>query len=426
MELFDVDLDGDLDLVLANGGDPDLETPWQFRKNTQQYTFNWVVFNDGSGHFSSPLELAPDTIEDSRISFALASFDVDGDQINDLLFGEAGFSVARYLGRGDGSFSWDLNDNLATGDGLWMGLAVADYDHDGDLDLYATNQGLSTFIAGYDNVSNVVNSFEDENEYINTHHSLLLNDGGVFTPSNWPVRAEITLAGDLFDGLDGALDHYMNPEGLDRYAWGWGAVPIDFDSDGWVDVAFIGNNCSMPLDVIWDEARGAGPGALLRNEEGLGFADITWEAGVANIDSMGRYQDGRGVAMGDLNNDGYPDLVYANRSYNPTLSDPLAQVMGEPLVWLSEERENHWLQIELEGTQSNREGIGSMVWVSAGEEEWVHILGAGGGTNSSSERVVFAGLGAHEEADIEVRFPSGIVVEQRGVAADQRIVVVEE
>jgi hypothetical protein len=422
MELFDIDVDGDLDLVMANGGDPDVETPWQFRKNIQPYTLNWVALNEGNGEFLEQHKLP----HIARISFAIASFDIDGDGRNDLLSGDAGYQISRLIAGADNTWEWDREDNIGTGDGLWMGLAVADYDRDGDLDIYGTNQGLSTFIAGYDNISTVESHITIEGEFINTHHSLLLNEDGNFAPAeDWPVWADHLLAGDLFDGLDGTLDEYMEPEGLERYAWGWGAVPIDYDSDGWVDVAFIGNNCSMPLDVIWNEERGAGPGALLRNLEGEGFADLTWEVGVPNLDDDGRYQDGRGIAMGDLNNDGFPDLVYTSRSYNPTLSDPLAQVTGQPRVWLSQERDAHWLQIELEGTLSNRDGIGSTVWVRAGDEEWIYVLGAGGGTNSTSERVVFAGLGDIDEVDIEVQFPSGIVVVETAVAADQRIVLEE-
>ena len=64
-------------------------------------------------------------------------------------------------------------------------------------------------------------------------------------------------------------------------------------------MAFTSNNCSAPMDIIWTEFSGAGPGGLLRNLDGAGFEDVTWTAGVAN-----------------LNNDGYPDLVYANRTDN--------------------------------------------------------------------------------------------------------------
>jgi hypothetical protein len=143
------------------------------------------------------------------------------------------------------------------------------------------------------------------------------------------------------------------------------------------------------------------------------------------VDAQGRYQDGRGLATGDLNNDGYADLVFANRTYNPSQSNPLAQVPGTPHVWLSRPREGHWLQVDPVGVVSNRDGIGTVVELLDFEGSRLHVLGAGGGTNSSSERLLTLGLGEATTVDLRIRFPSGATVELTDVAADQRIVVQE-
>ena len=132
-----------------------------------------------------------------------------------------------------------------------------------------------------------------------------------------------------------------------------------------------------------------------------------------------------GANFGDLNNDGYPDLVIANRSYNPSHTDPLAQVPGTPRIWLSEERSGNWLQIDLEGTWSNRDGIGAVVRIEGEGETWTHWFGAGGSTNSSSERLLTVGLGSVEEVDVTVSFPSGIETEELNVQANQRITIEE-
>ena len=64
-----------------------------------------------------------------------------------------------------------------------------------------------------------------------------------------------------------------------------------------------------------------------------------------------------------MNNDGFADIVFANRSYNPSDSNPNLQSPGVPRVWLSEQRDNYFLTIVLEGNESNREGVGAEVQV---------------------------------------------------------------
>ena len=125
------------------------------------------------------------------------------------------------------------------------------------------------------------------------------------------------------------------------------------------------------------------------------------------------------------NNDGFADLVIANRTYNPSHTDPLAQIPGSPRIWLSEPRSGNWLQIDLEGVWSNRDGIGAIVEIRGDDEEWIHWFGTGGSTNSSSERLLTVGLGQEEEVDITVTFPTGIIVEEVDVSANQRITILE-
>jgi len=239
------------------------------------------------------------------------------------------------------------------------------------------------------------------------------------------LDASHVLAGDLLEDAITLDSEMVNPVELNRLAWGWGAVALDANADGWPDVAFTGNACLAPLSICSTEEKGAGPGALLLNDGAKGFVDVTWDWGVANIEADGDYADGRGIATGDLNQDGYADIVVANRSYNPTLSAPLAQVLGSPQVLLSQPREGHWLQIDFVGTDSNRDGLGAVVTIEGDSGTRTAIFGAGGGTNSSSERILTLGLGDDESVDLTVRFPSGVEVHETGVAADQRLLIEE-
>ena len=429
--LADVDGDGMLDAVLATGFDPDFLPPWTFVKDNE-VSFNAVLYNDGTGHFNR-MGTEGTSLPGFLVSFVSAVFDLTGDGRSDIVWADGGGRLLVDAQQSDGSFEeqWDETD---AGYGLWMGLAVADFDGDQDLDLFATNQGLSPLLTGYDNLPFLGSGDEasdegvgDVVEQLNPFHSLILNDDGRLTPAkDWPIEADQLLAGDLY-GTHGVVREDVGMDGdLQRYPWGWGAVALDVDSDGWMDVAFTGNNGSAPMNIIWSEDNGAGPGALLLNQAGMGFRDITWEAGVENVDAEGRYQDGRGIATGDLNNDGYPDLVIANRTYNPSQSNPLAQEVGLPRILLSRPRgDNHWLQIDPIGTTSNRDGIGTIIRITGGDHPATVIMGAGGNTCSSSERLATIGLGSATQVDLEVIFPSGKIVKMEDVSADQRIEVLE-
>jgi len=445
VDLFDIDNDGDLDLITSNGLDLDQIFPWVFRKDVLEAA-DYVLLNDGSGAFNQAIEIDNPIQQDPNspkmvthyTTFTSVMMDLDQDGQFERIAGSGGTPVGVWSYQ-DEMLRFEPEGSLV-GEGIWMGLAPGDFTGDGQLEIYGTNMGLSPLIAGYDNLLDYAQTiYGNETTSINeltTHifHGVLKvqADGILDTIEDWPVYAAQPLAGDFFDGFidpettEPRYPQWVQPEGFERYPWGWGAVALDYDADGWVDVAFNGNNCSAPMDIIWDEARGAGPGALLRNLEGQAFEDVTWDAGVANIDPRGRFVDGRGIASGDLNGDGYSDLVFANRTYNPSQSSPLAQENGVPRVWLSKKRANNWLRVKLESHTGNRQGLGGMVWVDDGEKETVHGLGLGGGTNSSSERVLTIGLGQNESVDLRVRFRSGSEVQLKDVTANQTLTVVEE
>ena len=126
-----------------------------------------------------------------------------------------------------------------------MGLALADFDGDGDIDMYSTNQGLSPLINDYDNIPE---PFDGENEpgwlsrNVRPFHTVFENQLGFFDDNDAELIAEHLLPGDVFDGMpsaDGlAYPGWVEPEGLARFGWAWGTTTIDIDADGWMDVVF--------------------------------------------------------------------------------------------------------------------------------------------------------------------------------------------
>jgi enediyne biosynthesis protein E4 len=417
LHLADVDQDGFLDLVLANGIDPDVVPAWLFHKfdKTAQ---SWVLFGDGAGSFD---EIAGDF--GLEVAFTAASFDVDDDGANELVLGRSGATLQPW--RLDGRANPQaLPDAVDPARGVWMGLAPGDFDGDGDVDLWGSNQGLSVLVHGIDNLVGVQTAGQ---EWLHPALSFFEKEAGHFGLADWSVQGAADLAGDHFLGLDGRYPQWVAPEGLWRYAWGWAAVPLDIDADGHLDLAYVGNSCNAPLRVIWDAPRGAGPGALLRNLGGAppAFEDLTQQTGFSNVDAEGRYPDGRGLVTGDLDRDGRPDLVVVNRMYNPSESDPLATVPGGVRVLLSRGQTGGWLQVQAQGTRSNRDALGARLFVEGpnGRSQWP--IGAGGNTFGSSDPVPTIGLGDAESVDLELIFPSGAVVRVDGVAPNQRIVLEE-
>ncbi len=443
LTLMDVDGDGVLDLDVCSGVDPDATFPWVFQKVLDE-SEDQIFLGHGELDFATkPVPFETSNYADRAsvyryVSFASAYVDMNADGHLDRIAGHGGAFISIYLYNPDENAFDGAYDRLDADFGLWMGLATGDYDADGDLDLYATNQGVSPLLQGYDNLpppDHTDLTLLAEETLLGVElvpfQSVFENREGTLVRSEWSLDAPQVLAGDAFDGLpDSTTGELAYPEwevleDLERIAWSWGAQPLDIDADGWPDVAYASNNCSPPMCIVGDEEAAAGPGGLLRNVEGTGFRDLTWSSEVANLDEGGGYRDGRGVSVGDLNGDGYGDFVVASRAYTASESDPLDQELGTVNVWLSQPRDGHWLQVDPVGSTSNRDALGATVLVDDGEKRVMWGIGNGGNTNGSSEPVATFGVGSAEHVDLVVTFPSGATVSLDQVAVDQRLVVEE-
>jgi hypothetical protein len=189
---------------------------------------------------------------------------------------------------------------------------------------------------------------------------------------------------------------------------GYSPTIADFDNDGWKDL-FVTRGHVQALKaeakVTVDQ-----PNTVFRNVGGGKFAALTAEAGLS-AQPPARH---RGSAVGDFNGDGRLDVVAS------ALSAPAE-------VWLNDSPGSaHWLEFKLEGTSSNRDGIGARIKVVAGGTvQYNHVSFAAGYASSSAAPTHF-GLGAEPKASaVEIRWPSGIVQELKDVPAD-RVVRVKE
>ncbi|MBI5197306.1 MAG: CRTAC1 family protein, partial [Nitrospirae bacterium] len=168
---------------------------------------------------------------------------------------------------------------------------------------------------------------------------------------------------------------------------------VDYDNDGSLDL-FITSTYPNRNSFLY---RGNGNGF---------FEDVTYLAGV-------RVGDGWGNAFADMDNDGDLDLV--------------AVAGGKALLFRNEGNSHSWLQVKVVGRESNRAGIGSRVKVITGTVRQIREVEGGKGSGNQHALTVAFGFGAYRgTADIEVRFPSGKVVQKRGVALNQKMTVVEE
>ncbi|MBE0565598.1 MAG: VCBS repeat-containing protein [Krumholzibacteria bacterium] len=379
----DYDHDGDLDLYLANGSSTSLT--------------NRLFQNQGGGAFVDVTTTAssiPNLLADpggSGRGVGWADYDNDGDL--DLYLANSNSANKLFRNGGNGTFSDVPGGPLADG-GVGNGVAWGDYDNDGDLDLYLANAGQANKL------------FRNEG-------------GGTF------VDATSGPLGDTGGGYGVAWGDYDNDGDLDLYLANAGTENRLFRNDegSWVDVA-VGTplaDAGNGRGVAWGDydndgdldlylANSGSANRLFRNEGGDVFSEVAGGTQLADTGS------GQGVAWGDADNDGDLDLYLANQGQpNRLFRNDVAA--GQ-----------HWLQVQLVGTASNRDGLGARVRVVAEGASRIRDISAGSGFCSQDAMVASFGLGAATTVDsLIVRWPSGRV--QRVLpapAVDQMLQVVED
>jgi hypothetical protein len=313
-----------------------------------------------------------------------------------------------YRNRGDGTFE-DVSERsgIAKHVGKGMSVAFADYDGDGRADAYVTNDGVPNFLFR--------NRGDGTFEEAALRAGAALPDRGAAVSSmgadfrdydndGRPDIATTALVGETFPLFrnegQGQFREATAPTGLAGLSArlsGWGVALADLDDDGWKDLFTANAHVNDEIESF-ESTRYRLANAVFANRGGT-FADASAVSGVGS----GTPRAHRGLAVADLDGDGRLDVV--------------TSALGEPAeLWVNETGAgNGWLQLELAGTRSNRDGIGAVARVGAQANEMTTAFGYA----SSSHAGVHFGLGRAERVDVEVTWPSGIVQGAPGVAANQ-------
>ena len=365
-------IDFDINKVPAQGGSPPClwkGVPVICGPRGLPPGMNLLYRNNGDGTFTDVSEQAGILKPGGRYSITPVSYDFDNDGWPDIYVAVDSMPSILFRNNHDGTFT---DSAVAAGcafnqDGeeqSGMGVAVADYDCDGWLDIFKTN-------------------FSDDTSDLYRNHG-----DGTFT--------DATLA----SGLGG-----------NRQYVGWGCGFIDYDNDGWPDIMQINGHVYSEVDSLGIEQKFKNPRLLYKNLGGTKFEDVSAKSGSGILE---RYSS-RGAAFGDFDNDGDVDVLIMNMNDVPSL---LRNDGGN---------RNNWIKIKLLGTKCNRTAIGARVRVVTGEHSQINEVASGGSVMSQSDLRLHFGLGKASVVDlIEVKWPTTQKIQKfTNIKANQMLILRE-
>lgn len=326
-----------------------------------------------------------------------------------------------FRNNGDGTFT-DVTAASGIGAvaGTGMGMVAADYDNDGDTDIFVLNDVSRNFFFRNEGQGHFTEDGIALGLAFNFHgHELgsMGVDCGDYDNDGWldflqtSYQAELPV---LFRNRgDGSFDDVTLETGAGAGSFPyvkWGVGFVDFDNDGYRDLFILCGHLQDNIE-LWDDTTAylCRP-VLLRNTGDGRFLNVSDFAG----DGLRVKVVGRGAAFDDLDNDGDIDVVIVSSRR------PAAILRNDSHTG------NHWLQLELRGQQANRDGVGAHVRVVAGPLSQLAEVHSGRSYQSHFGSRLHFGLGRHARVDrIEIRWLGGTTQVLRDIPADQRIVVQE-
>jgi hypothetical protein len=325
-----------------------------------------------------------------------------------------------YRNNGDGTFTdVSVETGLSKVPGKGMGAAIADYDGDGFMDVFLANDNHPNFLfhnlggkkfeevafqsgVAYAEGANAISGMGADFKDVN-------NDG---RPDIWHTAIENETFPLYLNNGGGDFSDVTSKSGLwgTRNMSGWSNGIFDFDNDGWKDL-FVARGNVLDNIALFSIRKYEEPNAVFRNLGKAKFQDVSADAGP----DFQKAAPHRGVAFGDLDNDGRIDAVVTVLNGPAKLFHNISQNPG------------HWILLKLVGTTNNRMGIGAQIRITTedGARQWNQVSTAAGYACSSDARVHF-GLGASKTIrEIEIKWPNRVVQTLTNVAADQ-ILTIEE
>ncbi|MBC8875734.1 MAG: CRTAC1 family protein [Planctomycetes bacterium] len=424
----DYDNDGDADLYLNNYG------PNALYRNNGDGTFTDVTQQAGvaNGNFvgagASFLDMDADGDLDLYVANYLEfSYEIHVERTID---GLPSYPMPRdyepvpdtlYRNNGDGTFT-DVSEasGVIQHAGTGMGMVCADYDDDGDTDVFVLNDVHENFFFENDGTGKfeeagvlngaAYNVYGDENASMGVDCADINNDGRLdFYMTSYQSEMPV-LYQNMGDGrLEDVTQRTNAGEGLFAYV-NWGVGLVDFDNDGDRDVFIANGHTEDNIDLRDSSTAYRVRNSLLMNTGDGSFVNVSDSSG----DGLLPEHASRGTAFDDLDNDGDIDAVILNSRQKPTM--------------LRNESKDgrHWLQLRLRGTTTNRDAVGARVTVVAGDLTQVDEVHSGRGYQSHYGSRLHFGLGEHTHIDrIEVRWIGGGVEVLRDIDADQLVPITE-